>query len=371
MVTNKYYTIFQNAPQLITMIYSSGIMKSCNNRINDILGYEKKEVVGKCIDKLFDKDFLEKVHKNLNLLMSGTSLINDEYKMKKKNGELIDVSIKSTMIKDEKGEKHTICFISDITKQKKSERQFIEIAHDLKNRNEELEQFAYIASHDLQEPLRVISSYCQLLREKKYDFMEEEGKKYLDYVVDASFRMKTLIKELLDYSRVGKGERPFEEINLDNLLEEVLSDFKVAIKETNAIIIIESDMPIIFGIKFRIKQLLHNLISNSLKFRGDKLPIIRIGCCDEEDSLYWLFYIKDNGIGIETEYYDKIFGLFKRLYSREEYPGTGIGLAICERIVETHEGQIWVDSDIKEGTWIYFTVSKNKIFPFQSDSIVI
>ncbi len=241
-------------------------------------------------------------------------------------------------------------------KRKDIKKQLTLVADNLKKSNEDLEQFAYIASHDLQEPLRAVSSYCQLLKEKEYNDVDEESKKFLDYIIDSSFRMKTLIKELLDYSRVGRKDKPFEKIDLEKLLQEVLYDFEVSIKETNANIIVESELPEIFAIRFRIKQLLHNIISNSLKFRSDKSPIIRIGCCEEECSPHWLFYIKDNGIGIDEKYYDRIFGVFKRLYSREDYPGTGIGLALCKRIVETHGGKIWVES--KEGTYIYFTISK-------------
>ena len=243
-------------------------------------------------------------------------------------------------------------------KRKDIEKQLTIIADNLKKSNEDLEQFAYIASHDLQEPLRAVSSYCQLLKEKEYNNVDEESKKFLDYIIDSSFRMKTLIKELLDYSRVGRKDKPFEKIDLKELLQEVLYDFEVSIKETNANIIIESELPEIFAIRFRIKQLLHNIISNSLKFRSDKKPVIRISCCETEDSHYWLFSVKDNGIGIDKKYYHRIFGVFKRLYSREEYPGTGIGLALCKKIVERHGGRIWVESEVNKGTCIYFTIAK-------------
>jgi light-regulated signal transduction histidine kinase (bacteriophytochrome) len=157
---------------------------------------------------------------------------------------------------------------------------------------------------------------------------------------------------------VGRKDKPFEKIDLNHLMEETLQDFEELIKESGVKIEVESNMPTIFGIRFRIKQLLHNLISNSIKFRKGDDPKIEIGCCVESSDDYWLFYIKDNGIGIESEYYDRIFGIFKRLYSREEYPGIGIGLALCKRIVETHGGEIWVDSDKDNGTYFYFTISK-------------
>lgn len=233
------------------------------------------------------------------------------------------------------------------------------INEKLKKRNEELEQYAYITSHDLQEPLRAVSSYCQLLREKEYERSDKETRKYLNFIVDSSLRMKALIKDLLDYSRVGKKDKPFEKVNIQKILQEVISDSRLRIKETNAKIIIENEMPEVIAVRFRIRQLFHNLISNSLKFKGKEDPVIRIACCGgEENDDGWLFYIKDNGIGIDPKYYDRIFGVFKRLYSRDEYPGTGIGLALCQRIVETHGGKIWVESEPGKGSVFYFTISK-------------
>lgn len=355
---DKYYDIFKNDPRLIILIHKDGTLKECNNRI-EMLEYKKEEVIGKHISMFFRKISKKNSINTFDYLFSDSKRgVNKEYIMVKKTGEEIDVSIKLALT-DGEGGSYTLCFIADITKQKDTERRLIKAAYDLKNSNEELEQFAYIASHDLQEPLRAVSSYCQLLKEKEYNNVDEESKKFFDYIIDSSLRMRTLIKELLDYSGVGKKDRPFERINLGKLLEEVLYDFEVLIKEVKAEVIIESDLPEIFAIRFRVKQLLHNLIANSLKFKSEKKPIIRIGCCEEDHSHHWLFYIKDNGIGIDEKYYDRIFGIFKRLYSREDYPGTGIGLALCKKIVETHGGEIWVESGKDEGTYIYFTISKS------------
>jgi PAS domain S-box-containing protein len=247
----------------------------------------------------------------------------------------------------------------DVTKQKATEKQLQLSAIELIKSNKELEEFAYVASHDLQEPLRVVSSYCQLIKEKNYKSMDEDSRKFLDYSVEAAMRMKTLIKELLDFSRVGRKDQPFEKIDLQELLSEVMFDFEVSINETQAKIILESNMPQVMGIRIRLKQLFHNIISNSLKFKSERIPSIKIGCCEDvNNSNQWLFYIKDNGIGLESKFYDRIFGVFKRLYSREEYPGTGIGLALCKKIVEAHGGKIWVESEVNVGTYVYFTISK-------------
>jgi len=351
---DKCYPIFKNAPCLILLIYEDGILKDCNDRIFDFLGYNKEEVINKNIKMFFAKDNLDKVNANLDLISSTKELLDEEYNMLKKDGDRIYVTIKSAISTDEKGRKSTICFIADITKQK-------EIQIQLQKSNEELEEFAYVASHDLQEPLRVVASYCQLLKDKNYPGIDEDGLKYIDYSISSALRMRTLIKELLDYSRVGRTDKPFEYVDIREIIQEVIADYQMAINDSDAKIIIEGDIPVLFTIRFRMKQLISNLFSNALKFKSEKLPVIQIGVCKKEDA--WLFYVKDNGIGIESQYFDRIFGIFKRLYSRDEYPGTGIGLAICKRIVEAHRGKIWVDSDGKTGTCIYFTIAKHINFP--------
>jgi len=329
-----------------------------NNATEKLYGYSKKELIGSDPSIVNVELNANEIQKSIYETVGRGEVWHGSIKNKKKNKEMILIDLTISPFRNKEDEVVAyIGFIKNITEQKTAGEQLFKIAEELKKSNEELEQFAYIASHDLQEPLRAVSAYCQLLKENNYECIDEEGQKYLDYAVDSSLRMKTLIKELLDYSRVGRKDKPFEQIDLKNLLQETLNDFEVTIKETGVEVIIESDLPEIYGIRFRIKQLLHNLISNSIKFRGKENPEIRIGCCGESTSDHWLFYVKDNGIGIDPEYYDRIFGVFKRLYSRDEYPGTGIGLALCKRIVETHGGNIWVDS-IKNGTYMYFTISK-------------
>ena len=245
----------------------------------------------------------------------------------------------------------------DITEREKIAESLKKIAVELQQSNEELEEFAYVASHDLQEPLRIIASYCQLLKEKYYHGLGKEGQKYIDYTVSSAIRMKILIKELLDFSRVGKKDKPFEYVDVKNILQETLTDYQIIIADSGAKIIINDDLPVVFVVRFRMRQLISNIISNALKFKSNRSPVINMGCRD--DNNFWLFYIKDNGIGIDSKFYDRIFGVFKRLYSIDEYPGTGIGLALCKRIVETHGGKIWVDSEEGKGTCIYFTIPKS------------
>ena len=353
-------TIFKKAPVGIALIDPlTGHVYEVNPRF--------EEIVGQSLEKMGKIDWINIFHSNDVLADLDSKEMVDTgeitgFNMKKRyiqiNGSSVWIKMIVTPIAHVKRNnkiKSLLCVIDDITDLKKKEL-------ILENSNKELEEFAYIASHDMQEPLRVISIYSQLLKEKYYNSIDDEGKKYLDYSIDATFRMKTLIKELLDFSGIGRKDRSFEDIDLNNLVEVVLKDFSKAIQETGVNIIVEKDMPTISGIRFRIKQLLYNLISNSIKFRSKINPEIKIGCCEKSLKDYWLFYVKDNGIGIEPEYYDRIFGIFKRLYSKEEYPGSGIGLALCKRIVEIHGGEIWVDSTPNDVTYFYFTISKNKYF---------
>lgn len=355
---NKYRTMFELAPLAVVMINKKGVVVNCNNKVKDLLGYEREEIIHHPCEKWVHSDFSEECRKQLDeVVKEDKTSLHNEYKFVKKNGQIIDGVANISSIRDENGEFiHTICFLTDITERKHSEMSLKQLAIELKQSNMELEQFAYAASHDLQEPLRVISSYCQLIKEKHYNSMGEESKKYIEYTIEASVRMKKLIKELLDFSRVGREDKPFEDVDVQGIVDEVAVDYKMAISDNKAKIIIEDELPVVYAIRFRMKQLISNLLSNALKFHGTEDTIIRIGCADNGN--HWLFYVKDNGIGIEAQYFDRIFGIFKRLYSRDEYPGTGIGLALCKRIVETHGGKIWVDSNNYHGTWMYFTISK-------------
>lgn len=355
---NKYAIIFESAPMGVIMTDEKGIIIECNNRIKELLGYDKNEIAGYHFCKKLHPDDCLQSKEHLKKIIEGMGLNYIEYKFIRKDGSIVDMAVNCVSLRD-KNDKfvHMVCFLTNITERKKSEYKLKKLAIELRQSNFELEQFAYIASHDLQEPIRVISSYCQLLKESHYDIIDDSGKKYIDYTINATIRMRTLINDLLNFSMAGKKDQPFEDVNIFNLVKEVMVDYEMAIEDTGSRIIIENDLPVIFAIHLRIKQLLSNLISNALKFHTDKKLIIRIGCYDKGDS--WLFYIKDNGIGIKPKDFDKVFGVFKRLYSRDKYPGTGIGLALCKRIVETHGGKIWIDSKPDDGTWIYFTISKN------------
>ncbi|MDP8963852.1 MAG: ATP-binding protein [Cyanobacteriota bacterium] len=224
---------------------------------------------------------------------------------------------------------------------------------ELVRSNTELEQFAYIASHDLREPLRKIKSYAELLAETYQGQLDDTADKYITYVTDGATRMQALISDLLTYSRVGRGNLTLEGTNLATVLEQTLGDLSVNIAETSALITADP-LPTVRANGQQMAQLFLNLIANAIKFRGDATPKIEVKA--ELQDKEWLVAVRDNGIGIKPQYAERIFEIFQRLHSREKYPGTGIGLAICRKIVDRHGGRIWIESQLGQGTTFYFTL---------------
>jgi PAS domain S-box-containing protein len=224
---------------------------------------------------------------------------------------------------------------------------------DLSRSNAELQQFAYVASHDLQEPLRMVTSYLDLIKRRYKGQLDSKADQFIDYAVDGAVRMQTLINALLSYSRIGSREQLFEPVDCEILLQEALTNLQVAIAQNHAIITADP-LPRVNGDRTQLIQLFQNIISNGIKFRRAEPPQIHVGVKRHSDK--WLFSIHDNGIGIEYKYMDKIFIIFQRLHSRSEYPGTGIGLAICKKIIERHGGMLWVESQLSQGSTFYFTL---------------
>ncbi|MCM1984916.1 PAS domain-containing protein [Lyngbya confervoides] len=228
-----------------------------------------------------------------------------------------------------------------------------ERAQDLERSNAELEQFAYVASHDLQEPLRTISSFTELLALEYRDRLGSEANEYIEFIVDGAARMQQLIKDLLTYSQVGRRGKAFQSISCTTVLQSVLESLSLAIAEGEAQVSYDP-LPVVQADPSQLYQLFQNLIGNALKFRGQPPPQIHIGV--QRYPSEWQFYVRDNGIGISPEYFDQIFVIFQRLHRRQTYEGTGIGLAICRKIVQRHGGRIWVDSTPDQGACFYFTL---------------
>ena len=224
---------------------------------------------------------------------------------------------------------------------------------ELQRSNAELEQFAYVASHDLQEPLRMVTSYLQLLERRYKANLDQDASDFIAFAVDGAARMQTLIQDLLTYSRVGTRGASFEPTDSQAVLDQVLMNLEVAIAESDAEISFGS-LPSLSADTSQMAQLLQNLIGNAIKFRGDSHPRIRVEATRESDD--WRFAVQDNGIGIDPRYSDRIFQVFQRLHGIGQYPGTGIGLAVCKKIVERHQGNIWVESQPDAGATFFFTI---------------
>jgi signal transduction histidine kinase len=262
---------------------------------------------------------------------------------------------------DDNGEiKEVICSFSDITVYKAVEEkltwlyQSLEIrAFELAASNAELERFAYVATHDLQEPLRLITSFMQLLKIKYEKKLDQQAAEYINYAVDGANYMKKLILALLDFSKVSGNREEFSPTNMNKVLKDACLVLSGELKDTGTKLIIPV-LPAIIANTALMVQLFENLIGNALKFRSSNKPLIQIECKEEKDVFH--FSVSDNGIGIDPEYSDKIFILFQRLHNNETYEGTGVGLAICKKIVEMHKGSIWIVSEKGEGATIHFTI---------------
>ncbi len=288
------------------------------------------------------------------------SLISEIYEKKKAEEELITYQNKLERMVDERTSelsKVNKNLVKEIEEREKIEKDLEKKTEDFMRVNEELKQFAYIASHDLQEPLRMISSYTKLLAKRYKDKLDENANDYINYAVDGAVRMQKLIDSLLYYSRIGNLIKKFRPVDLNESVENAKLNLKLLIEETKAIITSE-ELPTVFADSTQMTQLLQNIISNSLKYKDEsKIPEIKIS--DKSTKKYWHIKVEDNGIGIEESDFERIFLVFQRLHSKHEYSGTGMGLAICKKIVEYHKGKIWLESSTGKGSTFHFTLSKS------------
>jgi PAS domain S-box-containing protein len=338
-----------------------------------IWGYQAAELEGKKYIALVHEDDVPKSLAAYEAIMAGRATFDFENRLIKKDGSLVNMMWSAYWLE---GSNTMFCVARDITERKRIELELyrqneylIELqettqslndaleqrAEELSSSNSELERFAYIASHDLQEPLRMISSFLQLLQKKYNSELDEQAQKYIGFAVDASERMKRLIMDLLEYSRIGSNKEPVTEVDLNKVLDEILKVFNSTMSENNIQVHTEP-MPVIRGIESQIYQLFQNLISNAIKYRSPVNPEIWVSV--KETNTHWMFSVKDNGIGMDKQYFNKIFIIFQRLHSKTEYSGTGIGLAICKKITERHQGNIWVESEVGQGSTFYFTLLK-------------
>jgi light-regulated signal transduction histidine kinase (bacteriophytochrome) len=247
---------------------------------------------------------------------------------------------------------------TNITARKKAEQELEKIMEDLRRSNTELEQFAYVVSHDLQEPLRMVASFTQLLQKRYQDKLDDEANEFINFAVDGATRMQGLINDLLTFSRIGTKGVSFNPTDMNVILENVLANIQQSTIEAEAEITMDP-LPVIIADGLQMTQILQNLISNAIKFRGKSSISIHVSGENQPDK--WVFSVRDNGIGIDPKHFEKIFVIFQRLHNRDEYEGTGIGLAVCKRIIHRHGGKIWVESELGKGSTFYFSIPKKEV----------
>jgi len=274
------------------------------------------------------------------------------------DGAVIWCEIAIALVRDVFGvPQYEVAIFDDITERKQQEAALRAAHQELQRSNQELEQFAYVASHDLQEPLRMVASYTQLLERRYESRLDTTAREFMAYIVDGATRMKQLIEDLLAYSRVGTKGAEFKPAPVEAALRRALYNLRASIEEAGAVVTHDT-LPTLPADEGQLAQLLQNLIGNALKFRSASVARIHVGALEKETD--WQFEVRDNGIGIEPQYYERIFMVFQRLHNKGEYPGTGIGLAICKKVVERHGGRIWVESKPGEGSSFFFTLPKGR-----------
>lgn len=348
--------------------YLSAIVESCNDAIigkdlsgyithwnraaEDLYGYSEQEMLGQSILSVVPQSLHQEVYKILDDLNQGKTINNFETIRQRKDGSQVNVSLTISPVRNT----HNKVIGASIIARNISERiraaQEIKLKNQaLESSNKELENFAFIASHDLKEPLRKIMSFGKLIRDNVSAELDQKNVEYFGYMLNATERMQSLLDSLLAYSRVTSKGKPFTQVDLNPLLKEVVADLELLIKESNASITMAA-LPTIQGDHDQLYQLFQNLIGNSLKYKkDDTAPIIDIQCQQESHAI--LITITDNGIGFEQQYGDQIFEMFKRLHGKHEYQGTGVGLAICRKICERHGGEIWAESELDRGTSVF------------------
>ena len=349
----KYRQIVELAEEGIWVIDSNALTTYVNHAMARMLGYSELEMFGRSIFDFMDEQQKPQALDNFQRRKQGIGE-QHEFKFKSKDGKDIWTDMSTSPVMDSQGNLLSCCaLVYNITARKEAEQQMLQLTEDLKRSNEELEQFAYVASHDLQEPLRAITSYTQLLAQRYQGNLDDRADKYINYIVDGATRMQQLINDLLAYSRLGTRGQEFEPADCKAAVQQSLCNLQIAIAEKKAVITCDA-MPTVMADEFQLVQLFQNLIANSIKFCRQDIPLIHIAACRKKSE--WVFSVRDNGIGIDPEYADRIFIIFQRLHGRRQYSGTGIGLAMCKRIVERHGGRIWVESQEGKGATFYFTI---------------
>lgn len=345
--------VFESNIEGVLITDTQGRILHANHKVAAIAGYQPQELMGKSVQLLLSAqeqgDFAEHWTD-----AKASGIWQGEAQFQGCDGHRFPAWVNISGVKDEAGATtHFVVEFSDITEYRNAQEALQERTDELARSNKELEQFAYVASHDLQEPLRMVASFTQLLSRRYKGKLDADADEFIGFAVDGATRMQRLINDLLAYSRVGTHGKSLEPIDANVSLQRALANLRLVIEESGAEIVCDT-LPTVTGDASQLTQLLQNLIGNAIKFRGDAAPRVQLTVTPEEKA--WRFEVRDNGIGLAPEFAERIFVIFQRLHTKEQYPGTGIGLAICKKIVERHGGRIWVESEPGQGAAFCFTL---------------
>ena len=338
-----------------------GTITSWNRGAERIYGYAATEMIGRSIAVLTAPDQSEEIAGILMRIKEGERVEHYETKRRRKDGSIIDISLTVSPIKDENDRIVGASAIGrDISQAKRAKEALQGALQDLRHltdelarSNSELQRFAYVTSHDLQEPARTVASFCELLEHRYRGELDEKAQEWIGYAVAGGQRMRALVAGLLEYSRLESHTKPFAPADCAGLLAEALANLHYSIDESLAEVTFDP-LPVVTADATRLVQLFQNLIGNAIKYSGRTPPRVHISAERRDDD--WVFSVRDNGIGIEPRHREQIFDMFQRVHAQNQYPGTGIGLAICKRVVEQHRGRIWVESEPGRGSVFYFSL---------------
>ncbi len=342
---------FTNTLDLLAIADADGYFRRMNKEWESVLGFPISELEGHKFLDLVHPDDVNATIAVVSGMMSGKNALDFVNRYRCKDGSYRWIKWRSFAAGN-------IIYASarDITQSKLAEKALQEKTEDLTRSNEELEQFAYVASHDLQEPLRMISSYLQLLDKRYKGKIDKDADEFIFYAVDGAQRLQTMINDLLQYSRVKTRGKAFTTVDMNTVMNDVLNNLMVAIEESGTVVL-SDPLPTVLADEAQMITLLQNLVGNAIKYRKpDEKPLVSVSAIDSGEE--WIFAVKDNGIGIEPAYHDRIFRIFQRLNPRSEYEGTGMGLAIAKRIVDRHRGRIWLESELGKGSVFFFSIAK-------------
>ena len=355
----KYRTILENIEDGYYESDLAGNLTFFNDSLCRIWQYPKEELVGLNNRQYMDPENAKKVFQAYHeVYKTGEPGKVCDYAILRKDGTRRYIESSISLRKDSSG--RPIGFrgiVRDVTERQQAEEALRVKTEELARSNRDLEQFAYVASHDLQEPLRMVTSYVELLARRYHGKLDSNADEFINFAMDGASRMRKLINDLLTYSRVKTQGKTLEPTDCEGVLHQSLDNLKMAIEENKAVVTHDS-LPTVMADNPQLMELFQNLVGNAIKFRGSEPPRIHVSA--SRNGSGWIFSVRDNGIGIAPEYFKRIFIIFQRLHSREKYDGTGIGLAICQRIVERHRGRIWVESEVGKGATFYFTLPASK-----------